>query len=463
MGTRHVRVFALCFVLLLIAAVLMFQQPAQTFANPDTMVDNFDTNQTINIAAGSVPTSQWSAVAGGSVIGGEREITATVTAIGGSNQLDVIINGSGLGRLAHSQGVGVIGSTLLTYDGTDNNPNLNYTGLGGVNLTANGDDAFIVVIHSNNFGDPDTTVVTIYSDATRCSTLTLNLPEPGVRENNPNRVLVFRYSDFGTCAGFSNGATFNSVGAIQVLIDGLSPDNDVSLDLLESGRLDYGDLPSSTPNYQAITLLGNNGAGHVIVSGGLRLGSQIDGESDGQQNPSDSKRDNTTGTPNDEDGVGLQGTQWNGGGTNQNTVTVVVAGGDACLTAWMDWNNDGDFNDTVQGASERIILNALVTTGNNSINFTVPTTATGNLAFFSRWRLYTRNESNNTCTFTGFTPAVTTQLYNGEVEDHNLGFNTPTAVSLNDLTAQAESNRWLQFGALGVLLAGVVVVVFRRK
>ncbi|MBI5305269.1 MAG: hypothetical protein HY868_24270 [Chloroflexi bacterium] len=464
MSTRHARLFALCFVLLVLAAGLMLQQPIQTFANPDRTVDLFDTAQTVTQNGLG---STWQRVVGGAdIIGAEREVTLTVLNVGSSSVASIDTNGGGLGRMAQSQGTNVVAYSIFTYDGNDNSQNINYSGLGNVDLTANGDNAFVAIIHSNNFSTArDQITVTVYSNATSCSYRVLQLPSPPVISGDPAVAMVFRYvntNQFSQCSGFASAANFTSVNVIQIQLTGGQEDNDIALELFETTRLDYGDLPSGPVVYNAMTVGSLTSGGHVI--GSIRLGSQIDGEDNGQQNASDAKRDNTTLTPNDEDGVALSAgqTQWNAGGTN--SVNVVVSGGNGCLVAWMDFSGTG-FTDP----GDYIVQNVPVVPGNNTISFNVPggTSPTG--VFYSRWRLFERNDGvgpdNGTCTYPSFntTSAFSGRYGNGEVEDHRLGFNDPTAVTLSDLTAQTDSNRWLQFSALGVLLAGVVVVVLRRN
>jgi len=63
-----------------------------------------------------------------------------------------------------------------------------------------------------------------------------------------------------------------------------------------SENIDFGDAPAPYP-----TLSANSGAQHSIVAG-FHLGSTVDADGDGQPN-ADATLDDTTGTPDDEDGV----------------------------------------------------------------------------------------------------------------------------------------------------------------
>jgi len=122
-------------------------------------------------------------------------------------------------------------------------------------------------------------------------------------------------------------------------------DNDVATD--------YGDAPDTgsgtgAGNYQ--TLPSDGGPGHVIVPG-LSLGSVVDADDGTLQNAA-ATADDTTGTPNDEDGVSsfpplptLSGLTY----TVPVTVTNTTASA-AYLVGYLDFNKDGDFLDTNEQA-----------------------------------------------------------------------------------------------------------------
>ena len=170
--------------------------------------------------------------------------------------------------------------------------------------------------------------------------------------------------------------------------------------------IDYGDLPDitagvGTGDYQ--TLLTNGGASHVIVTN-LQIGGAPDAETDGQPNAT------ATGDGADEDGVTLPIF------TAGQSATVVVAatndvsgGGDATLFGYIDFNNDGDFDDTGETASVSVLNSA---TGSNNYNlvFNVPLGATTGINVGARFRL-TTDGSITTSTPNG-------AASDGEVEDY---------------------------------------------
>lgn len=421
--------------------------------HPAQNVDNFSTTQ--NITQTGIGSTFAYVDDATNIIGGQREVTVTVTAVGASNILNFQTNVGGLGQLSHSQGSGVKGSTTLVYDGTTDGgaAGINPGGLGSVDLESGGDTAFALSLISSDWGGQVT--ITYYSNnsTSYCSSLTKDIPSGWAATNHP-RMILFPYSDFSVGSGCTNPANKNSVGAITVYIDGTadaSIDWDLTIDLISTVQLDYGDLPTSKANYILITT-GDDAAGHTI--GTLRMGSLIDKETNGQQNSGDALGDDQN-TSDDEDGVTMLGTKWNAGSTNQVRVSV---NGDGCLMAWVDWNNDGDFVDT----GERIINNQSVSSGDNDITFNVPNGIPETATYYSRFRLYPR-DSGGVCTST---KNFIYQVYNGEVEDHSIGYK-PTAVTMTSLTADTSpfdaTIPLVGLGVVGIVSALSVFALRRRR
>lgn len=187
---------------------------------------------------------------------------------------------------------------------------------------------------------------------------------------------------------------------------------------------DWGDLPDTAvgtgaANYN--TTNSDSGPNHAI-DGITYLGSCVDTEVDGQPNAAADGDDSSTGATSgtcavagdDENGVAF--------------VTPLIPGGVACvdvtasadsiLNGWIDFNGDGDFDDT----GEQIFSDAALSAGLNSAAaidiaettcFNVPATApaiTANHAFYSRFRL-TANTGEGGSNPTG-------AASNGEVEDY---------------------------------------------
>ncbi|GAM74229.1 hypothetical protein JCM19241_5425 [Vibrio ishigakensis] len=158
----------------------------------------------------------------------------------------------------------------------------------------------------------------------------------------------------------------------------------------EDSNIDFGDAPDSY-----LTTLASNGPRHAI-DGVTYLGTAPDGEQDGLVTP---LSDNSTGL-NDEDGVGF--------------VTAIEPGLDSLvnlqastsgyLSAWFDWNQDGDFDDE----GEHVFQDAELDQGNNPLYFTAPVNATiGNT-----WARFRFSQQTGLDYFGGAT--------SGEVEDYSI-------------------------------------------
>ncbi len=156
--------------------------------------------------------------------------------------------------------------------------------------------------------------------------------------------------------------------------------------------VDFGDAPAPYP-----TLAANDGARHRVQ--GPRLGSLVDSEPDGF--PSANADGDDTNASDDEDGVVFAGPLIPG----QNATVTVTASAPAKLDAWIDFNNDGDWNDP----GEQVFVSTSVVGGVNALSVAVPATTVANSNVFARFRLSTAGGLG----VTGLAP-------DGEVEDYRL-------------------------------------------
>jgi len=171
---------------------------------------------------------------------------------------------------------------------------------------------------------------------------------------------------------------------------------------------DYGDLPDSSDttnsnDYQ--TLIANNGPAHLLVTG-LSLGTLIDAEMDGQADI------NAAGDGADEDGLTFfTSLDLTPGQTFRLPLGYVnTTGNTAHIEAWVDWNGDGDFNDT-----NEMVIDIDDTIGFPSyLEFTIPNTATKSTLLGLRIRL------SNTDNMTPY--GIIAQ---GEVEDYLIEIDCP--------------------------------------
>ncbi|EOD77941.1 hypothetical protein D515_03418 [Grimontia indica] len=157
----------------------------------------------------------------------------------------------------------------------------------------------------------------------------------------------------------------------------------------EDSTIDFGDAPDSY-----LTLLASNGPRHQVDTA-YYLGSVApDSEGDGLLSPLD---DNKAGTA-DEDGVGFV-TALEAG---ESAIISVQASTQGYLSAWIDWNADGDFEDS----GEKIISDSLLSAGANTLSISVPVDA----AIGSTYSRFRFAEQSGLDYFGGATT--------GEVEDH---------------------------------------------
>ena len=174
--------------------------------------------------------------------------------------------------------------------------------------------------------------------------------------------------------------------------------------------MDFGDAPD--PTYA--TLLANNGARHVIVTG-YRLGATVDAEADGL--PSTLADGDDLNNTDDEDGVSLPASITAG---RTESLTVVTGPSGGKLDAWIDFNRDGDFDHP----DELLWGSVIMTPGTSpAMYFTVPADAVAGTTY-ARFRL----SSSGNLSPDGLAS-------DGEVEDYRVQI--IAAASLPVVTTQA--------------------------
>jgi CSLREA domain-containing protein len=220
----------------------------------------------------------------------------------------------------------------------------------------------------------------------------------------------------GTFINPSGGSC--SVDPGDVVAESNEGDNDCNSDtVVVNAALDFGDAPD--PTYP--TLLGSTGANHVLGSG-VYLGACVDGEPDGQPGAGATGDDVTVGSPvygtcvgsDDEDGVTFISSLVPGAAAD-----ITVAASAACdLSAWIDFNLDGDWTD----AGEDIFPGGqALATGTNNLSFAVPAGAAPGTTY-ARFRCTT----DGPVTFTG-------QASDGEVEDYQVTLNSAPEMDVSGL------------------------------
>jgi hypothetical protein len=178
-------------------------------------------------------------------------------------------------------------------------------------------------------------------------------------------------------------------------------------------------------------------ASNTIVSS-LRLGALIDAEFSSTRNATATGDDITNLA--DEDGVTLPA--MTAGGTFTMPIVVTnTSGSGAFLNAWMDFNNNGSFND----AGEQFATNVNVASGSSNATLNqsiiVPASAVTGTSLGMRFRLTSASSPGSTGTGGG----------NGEVEDYVASITAPTT-DFGDFSSFANAwstvNSKLRIGAL---------------
>lgn len=154
--------------------------------------------------------------------------------------------------------------------------------------------------------------------------------------------------------------------------------------------IDYGDAPDASPGTSAgnyATVLADNGARHSIVTG-LFLGTTVDRDSGTQQNTL-ANADDVAGTSRDDENGVPDSTDLKGTVGASPTITLIATnttGSMATLYGWIDYNQDGSFDNATERSSVTVPDNS------NGVRFSItfpmiPAGATGTT--YARFRLST--------------------------------------------------------------------------
>ncbi len=205
--------------------------------------------------------------------------------------------------------------------------------------------------------------------------------------------------------------------------------------VLDDDGVDYGDAPdtgvgTSRGNYN--TLASDSGASHRTT--GPRLGTNRDHENDGQPTAG-ADGDDGSGTVDDEDGVTLPLLTASGAGSTTASVEVDLQKAAATanyLDAWIDFNQDGDWND----AGEQVFTsyNLGTASGVQTLTITVPQDTGSNIVYGSTYARFRLSSTG------GLAP--TGAASNGEVEDYVVTvapwFGAPAALN----STAVSDNQW---------------------
>ncbi|MBU6239813.1 MAG: VCBS repeat-containing protein [Planctomycetes bacterium] len=226
-----------------------------------------------------------------------------------------------------------------------------------------------------------------------------------------------------------NGDVGLTLPAIRVVDSNNWPNeasDTVTVRYVDTTDSDLGDAPIPYP-----TKIVDNGPFHR--RGSLFLGTQIDAELDGQVS-SNAVGDNTNGV-NDEDGIVFPMTVIVSPTTMTQSSYIVTSSNAGRLDAWIDFNLDGDWNDS----GEKIANSLTIPAGRSVQSFTLPAGALTGISY-ARFRLSSVGGLNPTG------PAV-----DGEVEDYSV---TLVGGMGKELTVQAT-----ELGAHQVSVVGSRILI----
>lgn len=228
--------------------------------------------------------------------------------------------------------------------------------------------------------------------------------DQGVSVSCPGTTLAPGASMTCTASGVAQPGQYANVGTVTAMTSGgqQTVASDASHYFGQVVELDFGDAPD--PTYP--TLFASDGARHVLST--LFLGNCVDSEADALAGASANGDDAAVGTSSfgncatpgdDEDGVTFTTPL----ATGQTAGVDVVASEPCTLSAWIDFNRDGDWAD----AGESLFSGgAALVAGTNSLTFPVPASASSGPTF-ARFRCTT----DGPVSFTGL-------ARDGEVEDY---------------------------------------------
>jgi hypothetical protein len=202
------------------------------------VIDPFTAEQSVEVFGGPPgPASAFDSLNPAGVVGGERDVLLTRTSdnaggVAGDVSLSLV------GAIAYASDVRTTGNALVVYDGVDADAAINFTGLGGVDLTESGQNTRFEVGVTSDLGA--SVVITVYTDSTRYSTATVPVPA------DPSYTFTIAQVPFASfsVAGSNGGADFANVGAITVAIDGSIAATDVLVNYFVS----TGDIPPQEEN-----------------------------------------------------------------------------------------------------------------------------------------------------------------------------------------------------------------------
>lgn len=193
-------------------------------------------------------------------LGGYRDLSLENAGgdIGMATALGIVDGGAG--TLAYFNDPGVFSTLKVQWDGQDSSPNLNTTGLGGVDITLGG-QLNAIAIKFKSADQQLNATLDVYDLDGNLSQASFTFPQ-----NITNRELFFAFDqqafdDLGNKSKvlFNNAIDFSNIGAIQLTLTG-SPNTalalDTELEFIESIKVQVPEPTVSLLSLTGVSLLG---------------------------------------------------------------------------------------------------------------------------------------------------------------------------------------------------------------
>lgn len=262
-------------------------------------------------------------------------------------------------------------------------------------------------------GDPVTWTYEVTNQGSDPLTAVTVTDDQGVTVTCPQTTLAAGESMTCTANGIAIAGQYANVGTVEATLPSTDTVSaaDPSHYFGQNTSIDFGDAPD--PTYQ--TLFASNGARHILGGGTLFLGQCVDAEADGLPNAAADGDDLDAGpvfgtcatAGDDEDGVAFTSDLRIG-----LTAGIDVVASEPCtLSAWIDFNRDGDWGDP---DDDLFPGGTALIAGTNQLSFDVPAGATPGTSY-ARFRCTT----DGAVGFTG-------EASDGEVEDYAVTIIVPT-------------------------------------
>jgi hypothetical protein len=186
-----------------VAAVLV---PLAAPAGAELVIDSFVTPQTLSLGFGG-PDAAASSVPAAEALGGERD--ASLQRLAGTEPADLLVNPTGSDRLLSlSAGPSSIVEWMIVWDGVDGSPDVDETGLGGLDLTQGGaNTGFLVSVLSDLPGQLQIELTDMSGGRTSAE-----IHLPGGDEGLVDRLLPFSAFDLPAAAA--------AVGSVALVVGG---------------------------------------------------------------------------------------------------------------------------------------------------------------------------------------------------------------------------------------------------